>query len=144
MRPSIGSFFGPIMVHHASYLVKTGRMRYAAQLLNEFGWIETNGVTGDWGSARFFKPQGQDISVQLTQYIDRDPRGQGCVDDAHLALTVHRTSAEAAANLLLDWAKNYVLGKDARIEKASPDGLKWFVFLPEIFTFALEIVQVDS
>ncbi len=140
----LGNMIGASKVHHASYLVKTGKLDEAVGFFRELRWRLVNEVVGDWGRAKFVKIGYQDISVQLTEYADRDPSLQTCTDDAHLAIAVQVVTAEMAANSMLLWAIGHKLDEGARIEIGNSDGTKWLVYLPAIFTFAIEVVKVKD
>lgn len=137
---------GPTQTHHTSYLVRTSELDTAVSMFLEMRWLEAvdRAVSGDWGKARFVHAPYQTMLVQLTEYSDRPVSLQTCSDSQHLAIAVQHVSAETAANEFLNWAKAHGLGEEAYIEKANVDGTKWFVHLPALLTFALEVVEVTD
>ncbi|MFZ2201899.1 MAG: hypothetical protein WAV56_00730, partial [Microgenomates group bacterium] len=78
------------------------------------------------------------------EYLSRPVDLLDCSDDQHLAIAVMIVSAEAAIDAIMAWAADNGLAEGMLAEKANADGSKWFVYIPEVFTFAIEVVQVKA
>lgn len=134
------SSFGPVTLNHAAYLVRRGKLPLALHFFADvFEWVisETRKPQGTWGIARFVHPAGkEDFSVQLTDDLDT-PDGETIFPDIHLALNVD--DALGAANAIRDWAS--LRDQRCEIETADSTNTKWFVSLPGIFRFDLELVS---
>lgn len=134
--------FGVTTIHHVAYLVRTGMLRGAVSFfVDQLGWSEVDKmtVTGDWGTARFVKSSGGSVLVQLTEELEWPDDPQIFVG-THLALAVG--NAAEAAELIDEWAQH--AGINCEIEAANASGSKWFVRLPDVFTFAFEFVSTGA
>lgn len=142
---TISDIIGPTRVDHSAYRVRTGMLDAAVKFFTkQLLWIEDGpSVTGDWGTAKFVRQQNTTWRIQLTEDLSHDPFPTECVDDGHLAIAVMIVSAYDAANNILDWAFENGYGQDAYIMKVSADGT-WMVYLPALFTFAIEVVKVKA
>lgn len=145
-RKTISDLIGPTKVDHHAYLVRTGQLNEAVRFfVDQLHWVEHRpAVKGDWGTARFVRQPNTVSVIQLSEYLSRSPKLLECSDDQHLAIAVMIVSAEAAIDAILDWADANGLAEDMYAEKASANGTKWFVHIPALFTFALEIVKVEA
>lgn len=143
---TISDQIGPVRVDHHAYLVRTGKLDLAVQFfVEELHWVEyRQPVSGDWGTARFLKLPHTDSRIQLTEDNTRPADLVECSDNQHLALDVMIVTAEKAAVAIGAWAAKNRLGKGLKIEKADAEGTKWFVYLPKLFTFAVEVVEVKA
>ncbi|KKT43044.1 MAG: hypothetical protein UW64_C0002G0084 [Microgenomates group bacterium GW2011_GWC1_44_37] len=125
---------------HVAFQVRTGMLSGAVWFFREIGWFELHGrkVSGPWGQARFFTSDLDSPVVQLTELSGGSD--SLVMTENHLAVHFSRATPEEAAKAILAWATYACAGEDASIEKANPEGTKWFVYLPALFTFAIEIV----
>ena len=136
------SFLGSAAPSHAAFQVRTGMMNGALHFFKQLGWSEINEaiVSGVWGQARFIAPRKNDsFTVQLTELSDGDPEKLEMTEN-HLAIHFSKADPQSAAEAILEWATWASAGEDASIESANSQGSKWFVYLPALFKFALEIV----
>lgn len=129
---------------HSAFQVRTGMMNGAATFFHEIGWFEIKNkkVTGDWGQARFFCSSAviEDCHVfQLTELADGDPEELEMTEN-HLAIHFSKSSPKEAAEAIFEWACRSCAGQGASIEAANAEGTKWFVYLPALFKFGIEII----
>ena len=145
-RKTISDLIGPTKVDHHAYLVRTGQLGEAVRFfVDELHWVEYRApAKGDWGTARFVLQPNTASVIQLSEYLSRPVDLLDCSDDQHLAIAVMIVSAEEAAKAICEWADDNGLAEDMYAEKANADGSKWFVYIPTLFTFALEIVKVEA
>lgn len=124
--------------NHAAFRVRRGQMKNALDFFQEvLGWdVSDRIVSGEWGEARFVLPsRGADFSVQLTDYFDHADRAV-TYSGTHLGLTVNNAIMTAAK--ILEWAKEQNIS--CRVEPANEEKSKWFVGLPDWFTFEFEFI----
>lgn len=136
------SHLGQAIPSHAAFQIRTGQMDNALFFFKEIGWNEINEavVRGSWGQARFVSPnEDENFAVQLTELADDDPNKME-VTENHLAIHFSAASVGRAAGEIYSWAHRERLGEGASMEAANTAQSKWFVYLPAIFKFALEIV----
>lgn len=131
-------FIGVTWPDHVAYEVRPGMMGSARNFfIEQLGWHEDEAarVEGDWGEAIFVYPDSdKSFLVQLTCPAESaDPRR---ITENHLALDV--VDAEASARAIWCWATLTRL-MCCEIEEVSEG--KWFVHLPEIFAFSLELIS---
>ena len=145
-RKTISDLIGPTKVDHHAYLVRTGLLNEAVRFfVEEFHWVEYRApAKGDWGTARFVRQPNTTSVIQLSEYLSRPVDLLDCSDDQHLAIAVMIVSAEEAAGAICNWAIDNDLDQGLSNERANADGSKWFVHIPALFTFALEIVKVEA
>ena len=133
---------GFISVNHLAYQVRTGMMNAAIFFFEKkLKWIELphRKVTDDWGQARFFTQQSDyGVVIQLTELSDDDPKLE--MSENHIAIHSELLNPKEAAEYILEWANYACAGEGASIEAANSTGSKWFVYLPALFKFGLEIV----
>lgn len=136
---------GPVWVDHHAYTVRTGKLDSAVQFfVEQLRWVEyRQPVSGDWGTARFLGLPYTDSHIQLTEDNTRPADLTECSDNQHLALGTSVT-ADKAVRAIVIWAMENRLGKGYKTERANPEGTKWFIYLPEIFTFAIEMAGVTT
>ena len=139
---TISDKIGPTRIDHSAYLVRTGKLSVArAFFVEQLHWINDGSpVVDDWGTAVFVRPPHTTNRTQLTEYLCRPPDLAVCTDGEHLAISVMMVSAEEAVKAIHEWVITNGLDQGFSCVKANADGTKWFVFVPELFTFALEIV----
>lgn len=129
---------------HSAFQVRTGMMAGAMTFFHEIGWYECKSmnVNGSWGQARFVCSSVISIGChifQLTELSDGDPEKLEMTEN-HIAVNFSNATPEVAAKAILEWACRSCAGEEASIEAANSDGTKWFVYLPALFKFAIEIV----
>lgn len=137
---------GPVRVDHHAYLVRCGKLDLAAQFfITELKFVEyLDPVSGSWGTARFFHLPHTDTRIQLTEYgVSGSDKFNAYSDDQHLALSTTKP-AKMGVDAICSWARHNGVGDWLASDPANAEETKWFVYLPEIFTFALEVVQVKS
>jgi hypothetical protein len=128
--------------NHAAFQVRTGMMNGAVHFFEEIGWSElpTRKVKGPWGQARFVSPFRPGCNTyQLTELSDGNPETLEMTEN-HIAINFSNATPEEAATAILDWAAQACAGEGSSSEKANSEGTKWFVYLPALFKFAIEIV----
>ena len=132
---------GSTSVDHPAFLVRTGMFVGAYSLFSEqLGWAIVRRA-GDIDSlgwrAIFLEPVSGGGQIQLTEEASH-PDTPVIFPGTHLGLKVF--DAEEAANALKSYYER--AGIDCEIEPANPEKTKWFVQIPELFTFSLEFVSV--
>lgn len=146
LMTTISDYVGPTQVDHCSFLVRTGKLEEAVSFfVEQLLWIEDGPrVSGDWGTAVFVRQKNTNARIQLNEFLARPEDIVTCTDAEHLAIAVMITSARAAAEAIIVWAVERGLGDGHSYEPANKEETKWFVYLPEVFAFALEIIQVKA
>ena len=123
---------GPTVLDHAGYLVRT-TMLNATQLFftRHFKWVVVRPAYGDGWRAVFMKPNWtESFFVQFTELKTRSSQAE-ILPGVHLGIRVK--NAEVVARAIQDWYP-------CDISPANPERTKWFVSIPELFTFKLEFV----
>lgn len=145
-RKTISDLIGPSKVDHHAYLVRTGQLSEAVRFfVDELHWVEYRpAAKGDWGTACFIRQPNTVSVIQLSEYLSRPPSLMECTDDQHIGIAVMIVSAEEAAGAICNWAIESEFDQGLSNERANADGSKWWVFIPALFTFALEIVKVEA
>ncbi len=136
------SLLGTATDNHSAYLVRPGMMNGALHFFHEIKWVEFEGlrVNGDWGQARFVSSNivGSHI-YQLTELTSEDPEKLE-MTEFHIAIHFSSATPQEASEAILDWAIHSGASEGATIEPANAEGTKWFICLPALFKFSLEIV----
>jgi predicted enzyme related to lactoylglutathione lyase len=141
----------PAVIDHVSFAVQPGMMDYAIDFFTAvFDWkeIEERRVS-TMILAIAFIDVGSPVVLQLTDdgsfdWVTSVPIATG----THLAIRV--TNAYEAQELISKYAREklyYARNVDAipvHTERANKDGSKWFVELPELLAFKIELVTADS
>jgi len=133
---------GFVTPDHSAYQVRTGMMNAALYFFEQIGWLEISErkTSGPWGQARFVQALASDSHVyQLTELSDGDPNLIETQEN-HIAIHSSLASAQVAAENILEWANYVGAGEGASIEPANAAGTKWFVYLPALFKFGIEII----
>lgn len=136
------SHLGQATTSHAAFQIRTGQMENALHFFKELRWLEIDEaiVKGVWGQARFIAHRkNHDFTIQLTELSDGDPEKLEMTEN-HLAIHFSKADPQHAAEYILSWAVRAGSGRGSSIEPANSEGTKWFVYLPALFKFALEIV----
>lgn len=134
---------GPAIPSHFAFQVRTGMMEESIHFFELLGWIEVREaiVRDDWGQARFITPdENGNFYIQLTELSGEDPSKLEMTEN-HLAIHFDSSTPKEAADAIFFWASSSPsTGQDAAIESANKMGTKWFVYIPSLFKFAIEIV----
>ena len=135
---------GAVKASHHAYLVRTGKLDLAVEFFKELKWVEDSiPVSDDWGRARFLHLPATDSRIQLSEYYDRPIDMVECSDGTHLALCLMRSASDLAIAIGC-WSIKKQVCSGLKIDQADATGTKWFVYIPEVFTFAIEVVQVKA
>lgn len=141
---NLGEKIGPNNVNHAAYLVRTGMWAGALafftealkwKVIREAGDIKTQG----WRAAFLAPAPDNEVTIQLTEDLDW-PDEPATFEGTHLAITV-QNAEEAAAEIQYHYT---CAGLDCTLKKANDEGTKWFATIPDLFTFAFELVTADA
>ena len=137
----LGEKVGPSTLDHAAYLVRTSMWASAVAFFTEMlGWkvVREFGNIKELGwRAIFLAPRvGDSVIIQLTEYNDW-PDTPVTFEGAHLGIKVENAE-QAAAEIQYHYL--YKAGLACEIKKVDDAGHKWFVVIPELFTFALELI----
>ncbi len=132
-------------IDHPAYLVQTGKMAEALEFFTDYlGWKEDLDrlVEGTWGSAHFLIPKGKvssELRVQITEENEAKV-GVRVLRGVHLGIKfIH---AQTVAEAVVAWAHDMGY-KRARCYRAnSSRNDKWFLRIPELFTFQLEFINI--
>ncbi len=144
-KRTLSDLIGPIQVDHNAYLVRTGKLELAISFfVDQFHWIEEVWTTSDWGTMAFLRQPNTTNRIQLSEYNSRPTDLVTCRDDCHLAIAVMLVSAQDATKAIITWAIENGLDEGHYFELANETGTKVLVYLPAIFTFALEVVKVNA
>lgn len=139
MSQSLRDLIGGTSLNHAAFLVRTGMLNGAVFFFTgQLQWEEDEDakVEGDWGTARFVRPKSQPgFRLQLTEELEY-PADPQVLPGAHIGINVF--DAAQAAHAVEEWAQT--AGISAEIESANSVGTKWFVSIPELFSFRIEFV----
>lgn len=141
MDDKILSTIGWSRGRHSAFQVRTGMMIGATKFFEDIGWFEFSDlrVAGEWGQARFVSSPGEMHLYQLTELSGGDP-DKLVMTENHIAVHFAIGTPQLAAETLLDWANRVGASEGASIEPANFEGTKWFVYIPALFTFGIEIV----
>ena len=135
---------GAVKASHHAYLVRTGKLELAVEFFKELKWIEyQEPISADWGRAYFLHLPATDSRIQLTENYDRPANLVECTDDTHLALSLMKSAGDFAISVGV-WSIKKQVCSGLKIDQADATGTKWFVYIPEVFTFAIEVVQVKA
>jgi len=132
---TLRTLVGDLVLDHVALAVQPGRMITAVALfVEQFGWTEDEGaaVSGDWGKARFVCPPGGGVRLQLSEPADLEYGVR--LPNVHPAFRVF--DPIAAARAMVAWCHR---GGIEGTREELPGG-KWFVYLPDIFAVAIELV----
>lgn len=134
-RTPLHEVLGPMGLQHIALEVRHGMLNAAVSFFrDQLGWTELpdRRAVGDWGEARFVRAPGENPALQLTAPTsDADARE---FTENHVAFG-HRDPA-GVAKTIEEWAIH--AGTECRIEEVG--GGKWFIHLPDILAFSIEIV----
>jgi len=119
--------------------VRSGMMNGAIRFFREIRWFEVTDrkVNQPWGQTRYFTPALNSLVVGLFE-SSHDPDGL-TMTQSQLPLHFEDVAPEVAARAILAWADYAEAGEGAAIVSYD-EGARWLVYLPAIFTFAIEIV----
>ncbi len=140
---TLGQRIGASAIDHPAYLVRTDMFAGAKAFFVEMlGWHivkEVDCLEDEGWRAVFVSPEAQwsshQVMVQLTEqlgYLDPISTFAG----VHLAIKVQ--DAKNAALEIITYYRH--AGIDCDTEPANIEQTKWFVTIPALFTFALELV----
>jgi len=142
-QKTVKDLIGGSSFNHAAFLVRTGMMIGAVSFFtDQLGWEEDEKakVEGSWGTARFVRPKSQPgFRLQLTEENDFSDTPQ-VLPGTHVGINVF--NAAEAANVVVDWA--HYAGIHASVEPANAAGTKWFVSIPELFSFQIEFISTGD
>lgn len=132
---------GATVIDHSAYLVRTGMWIGAVAFFTEqLGWKivrEAGNIDGaGWRAIFLAVKEGDPVTIQLTEEIDH-PDTPVVFEGVHLGLKV-RDAKQAAAEIQYRYQRQ--IGLTCEIKQADDKGLKWFVVIPDLFTFALELI----
>lgn len=138
----LGRQIGATTIDHAAHFVRTGMFAGAVDFFTEaLDWaiVRTAGDIKELGwRAVFLAPHiGDPVMLQLTEDTDH-PETPVIFPGAHLGIKV--LDAEASATAIKDHYER--AGLTCEIEQVGEG--KWFVRLPELFTFTLELVTAPQ
>lgn len=134
---------GNTAIDHPAFLVRTGMFLGAKALfVEQLGWVverEAGDIEKEGWRAVFVHPRPGHVgvSIQLTEEKDH-PSEPVIFSGTHLGIKVF--DAAQAAQAFKEYYER--AGCEVQIEAANPDGTKWFVFIPALLTFGLELVSV--
>ena len=140
----LGDKIGGSELDHAAYLIRTGMWASAISFFTEMlGWkiVRQAGDIKELGwHAVFLTPkEGDPVIIQLTEDADW-PETPVTFEGTHLGIKVSNAE-QAAAEIQYHYQRG---GLTCKIEKIDDEGTKWFVVIPGLFTFALELITSEQ
>lgn len=130
---------------HAAFNVRTGMWLAAVAFFTEVLDWKIVRKTGDidqlgWRAIFLAAKEGDPVILQLTE--DNDWSDDPIVfENMHLGIKVQDAKAAAAE---IQYHYQRVAGLTCEIKQVDDQGLKWFVLIPELFPFALELITATD